>query len=66
MRFGGVVSDSIIIRSPSIRAASTYVTSFIKLSACNGVFVRVSLTMQVSRPAASNVIIDGGAMVRFQ
>ena len=49
-----------------MRAASTNVTSFISVSACSGVLVRVSRTEQASRPEASKVIIDGGAIVRFQ
>ena len=35
-------------------------------SACSGVLVRVSRTVQVSRAGASKVTIDGGATVRFQ
>ena len=57
---------SISIRCPRPRAASTNTTSFIRSRACNGVFVRVSRTTQLSRPAASKLAIMGGATVRFQ
>ncbi len=54
------------IRSASLRAASTYVGSFISTSACSGVFVRSRRTVHVSRSGASNVLSVGGGTVRFQ
>ena len=55
-----------MIRSAKPRAASTNVTSLSTSSAWSGVLVRVSRTMQVSRPGASNATIAGGGTVRFQ
>ena len=66
MRAAGVVPPSFIMRCAMTRAASRYVTSFINISACSGVLVLVSRTTQASRPAESNVIIDGGGTARFQ
>jgi hypothetical protein len=42
------------------------VTSFSKVRAWSGVFVRVSRTQQVSRAVASNADRPGGGAVRFQ
>ena len=47
-------------------AASTYVVSFIRFNACNGVLVRVSRTVQDSRAVASKTCMAGGMTVRFQ
>src|SRR5262245_30878467 len=52
--------------SASLRDASTYVGSFIRIRACSGVFVRLRRTVQVSRSGASNVTSCGGGEVRFQ
>src|ERR1044072_4725707 len=41
-------------------------TSFIRFSACNGVFVRVSTTAHVSRFGESKVAMNGGPTVRRQ
>ena len=55
-----------MMRSANLRAASTYVGSFIKMSACRGVLVRSRRTVQASREGASRIAICGGAAVRFQ
>ena len=58
--------SSRITRCARTRAASTKVTSFIRFSACNGVLVRDSRTVQLSRIAESKFAINGGGAVRFQ
>ncbi len=54
------------MRSARMRAASTKVSSFSSASACSGVFVRERFTVQISRVGESNIVIVGGAAVRFQ
>ena len=60
------VLPSCIIRSASLRIASTYVGSFISTSACSGVLVRARRTVHTSRSGASNVDRAGGGLVPFQ
>ena len=55
-----------MVRSASVRAASTNCGSFISNSACSGVLVRSRRTRHASRDGASNVLISGGGAVRFQ
>ncbi len=64
-RSSAVAPPSAMTRWASARAASTYVTSFIRLSAWSGVLVRVGCTTAYSRVDASKAIIDGGPRVRF-
>ena len=66
VRRAASVSPPWSIRSPSLRAASTNVTSFSRVKACKGVLVRFVRTVQFSRSAASSTAIVGGASVRFQ
>ena len=61
---GGTASSS--MRWPKARAASTNWGSFMSVKACKGVLERLRLTLQVSRLGASNIIMLGGGLVRFQ
>src|SRR5437667_11522954 len=63
MRSDGVLPPSFITRCANTRAASTYATSFIRSSACNGVFVITGRPMWYSRAArvfAQRVMKEGG------
>ena len=55
-----------MIRCANARDASTNCGSFINARACSGVFVRGRRTTQYSRVGASNNIILGGGLCRFQ
>ena len=48
------------------RAPSKHWGSFMRKSACSGVFVRSRRARQASRDGASKSVIWGGAEVRFQ
>src|SRR3974377_478589 len=65
MRDCAVAPPSAIIRSASLRDASTNVTSFIRSSAWSGELVRVSSTAHCSRLGEAKFIMNGAGTGRF-